>query len=588
MKEARQAQALEEKFEPALEVQLEMSHAESSVHHQVRGHVGWMRPFIDIIYGKKKHSSEYINSQKLPNIMVYGVFIVCILPIFLNFLGIDFSSPKVSLDAAKIINVVDHRFNILNGAFTHALLEWAAFTTAILTVVLAFTHYAIKRDPATPIIAVALLCAGFMDAFHTLAATRLIEAAAPNENLIPFTWAICRLFNSIICLVGVSVFLFRKKSTSVKYGTQLIALTSLVFMVAAYVTIHLAATSENLPQTTFPGNIITRPWDVYPFLVFCLGALFYWVFFNRRPGPFLHSLLLSTVADLAVQIHMALGSTALFDNHFNIAHFLKIFSYMIPFAGLAFEYIRTFKTAERISDQLLKRNRDLDDFTYIASHDLKEPLRGIKSNIMFLKRDCGADITEKGIARIERVTNLANRMEDLVKSLLKYSQIEKERTQNEVVSLNEIVDDAIENLEVRIKEENVQLNVANLPDIQGDKVKLTELFTNLISNGIKYNEKKNKIIDIGISHFLISPGAESRKSFGPTIYVRDNGIGIPEEHKLNIFKIFKRLHAKDEYGGGTGAGLTIVKKIIDHHDGIIWIDSDINIGSTFYFKLGEE
>jgi len=125
-----------------------------------------------------------VDHDKLPKSLVWFVIAVSILPFLLNLIGFDFGSAKVAFD--PVLGTVDNRFESLGGAFTHALLEWAAFSLAIITCVIAFTNYFIKGDVAVPVIGVALLCAGFMDAFHTLAATRLIDAVAPNKDLIPF------------------------------------------------------------------------------------------------------------------------------------------------------------------------------------------------------------------------------------------------------------------------------------------------------------------------------------------------------------------------------------------------------------------
>ncbi len=129
-----------------------------------------------------------------------------------------------------------------------------------------------------------------------------------------------------------------------------------------------------------------------------------------------------------------------------------------------------------------------------------------------------------------------------------------------------------------------------LPVIQGDRVRIGEVFRNLITNSMKYNDKPGKWIEIGFGTGLGSRSlpAESEASvpaWATVFYVRDNGIGIPEKHHEAIFRIFKRLHARDEFGGGTGVGLTIVKKIIERHGGRIWVESIPVEGTCFYFTL---
>nr|WP_228035826.1 ATP-binding protein [Oculatella sp. LEGE 06141] len=117
-----------------------------------------------------------------------------------------------------------------------------------------------------------------------------------------------------------------------------------------------------------------------------------------------------------------------------------------------------------------------------------------------------------------------------------------------------------------------------LPSIECDRAQVNELFTNLISNAIKYNDKPEKWVEIGFSE---GEGAVECCTF----YVRDNGVGIPQEHQEKIFQIFRRLHGRDEFGGGTGAGLTIARKIVERHGGRIWVESILTQGTTFYFTL---
>ena len=149
-------------------------------------------------------------TTQLPRGMVWGIIGICVLPFLLNVLGMDFGTPSSPFPYSSVENMASHErvdamFETLAGSFSHTILEWTAFCIAIFTVLLAFLHFHIKHDVTTPIIGVALFCAGTMDAFHTLAADRLIEAVADNRNLIPFTWAISRVFNALIMVAGISL-----------------------------------------------------------------------------------------------------------------------------------------------------------------------------------------------------------------------------------------------------------------------------------------------------------------------------------------------------------------------------------------------
>ena len=155
------------------------------------------------------------SNFQLPPQLTAIVALICVLPFLLNLLGVDFASSQYALDFAAAANLdplilEDRLHHTLAGSFTHTILEWSAFCAAIFTTILAFAHFTIKRETTTLVIGIALLCAGIMDAFHTLAADRLIDAAADHHNLIPFTWAICRMFNALLTIIGVSIFLFLK------------------------------------------------------------------------------------------------------------------------------------------------------------------------------------------------------------------------------------------------------------------------------------------------------------------------------------------------------------------------------------------
>ncbi len=278
-----------------------------------------------------------------------------------------------------------HQF--LAGGFAHTILEWSAFCTAIFTVSLAFVHYSAKGDVTTPIIGLALLCAGTMDAFHTLAADQLIEAVSDNRNLIPFTWAICRVFNALIMLVGVGILLLRSHRGQAA-GMRLVLMTGFAFGASAYGIIHICATSGRLPQTMFPDSILTRPWDVGPLLLFVIaGAVVFPIFHRREKSVFSHALVVSALPQITTQAHMAFGSTALFDNHFNIAHFLKIIAYLVPFTGLALDYIQTHRgkalavsRLEKAQHGLIERTTEVERINRDLDTEIKERERA-ESNL---------------------------------------------------------------------------------------------------------------------------------------------------------------------------------------------------------------
>jgi light-regulated signal transduction histidine kinase (bacteriophytochrome) len=232
----------------------------------------------------------------------------------------------------------------------------------------------------------------------------------------------------------------------------------------------------------------------------------------------------------------------------------------------------------KINIELERSNSELDAFAYIASHDLKEPLRGIHNYSSFLLEDYGDVLKEDGVSKLQTLMRLTQRMEDLIDSLLHFSRLGRVELVLQKVDINSVVKNVLDVLKISRKEDNVKIYIPRyLPIVRCDRVQIQELFTNLIGNAIKYNDNSEKWVEIG---YLDISSPES-----VVFYIKDNGIGIREKHKEAIFRIFKRLHTANKYGGGTGAGLTIAKKIVERHGGKIWVESIYGEGSTFYFTL---
>jgi signal transduction histidine kinase len=244
------------------------------------------------------------------------------------------------------------------------------------------------------------------------------------------------------------------------------------------------------------------------------------------------------------------------------------------------EVQRRAEALQRLNAELQRRNQELDAFTYIASHDLKEPLRGISNYAQFLIEDYAATLDAEGRQRLVTIQRLIQRMEDLLNSLLRYSRVERVELSQSDLDLTQVVREALDQLQARLQGEHVQVRLPqSLPTVRGDRAQLREVFTNLLSNALKYNDKTEKWVEVG--------ARDATTGGSPIFYVRDNGIGISPEHWEKVFDIFRRLHPHDTYGGGTGAGLTIVKKIIERHGGRIWVESTLGEGSTFFFTLSD-
>lgn len=245
--------------------------------------------------------------------------------------------------------------------------------------------------------------------------------------------------------------------------------------------------------------------------------------------------------------------------------------------------------------ELQRSNEELDSFAYIASHDLKEPLRGIHNYANFLMEDYGEVLNEDGVAKLQTLVRLTQRMEDLINSLLHFSRLGRAELMWQTVHLDDLLHQVIATLNMARPQHPIEFRIPRpLPTLECDRAQVSELLTNLISNAIKYNDKPERWIEIGYCEApatddLATTGSPESEAAQPVIfYIRDNGIGICTDYHDQIFQIFRRLHGRDEFGGGTGAGLTIARKIVERHGGKIWLESSSGQGSTFYFTLAAE
>ncbi len=228
----------------------------------------------------------------------------------------------------------------------------------------------------------------------------------------------------------------------------------------------------------------------------------------------------------------------------------------------------------RHATELARSNEDLEQFAYIASHDLQEPLRNATNCIQLLERRYKGKLDKDADQFINYAVQSIVRMKDLIDDLLAYSRVGTKEKKYVATDCNSIVENALDNLDSTLKETGAVVAYDNLPIVAADPVLLTQVFQNLISNGIKFRNERRP--EVQVSAEL----SDDEWVFS----VADNGIGIADEYLDKIFVIFKRLHARAEYPGA-GLGLAIVKKVIERHGGRVWVDSFVGTGSTFHFSL---
>ncbi len=239
--------------------------------------------------------------------------------------------------------------------------------------------------------------------------------------------------------------------------------------------------------------------------------------------------------------------------------------------------IQVEQALKAYATQLEWSNRELQDFAFVASHDLQEPLRKIQAFGDLLRVQHEKELGEDGNDYLQRMQSAATRMRTLIDALLSYSRVTTKGQPFSRVDMEEIVREAVSNLEMRIEETGAHVEWKNLPEIEADPAQMMQIFQNLIGNGLKFNESDRPKIGI--------EGRESEGEEGPCeIRVGDNGIGFDEKYVDRIFSPFQRLHGRSEYEG-TGMGLAICRKIVERHNGTITAQSRPQSGSTFIIRL---
>jgi light-regulated signal transduction histidine kinase (bacteriophytochrome) len=229
---------------------------------------------------------------------------------------------------------------------------------------------------------------------------------------------------------------------------------------------------------------------------------------------------------------------------------------------------------QRKSQELGRSNAELEQFAYVASHDLQEPLRMVASYTQLLARRYRGKLDKDADEFIEFAVDGATRMQTLIRDLLSYSRVMTQGRSPQPVDAKVACTAALENLRKSIEESHARVSVGTLPTVKADATQLTQLFQNLIGNALKYRNERAPEIRVD------AKPTEQAWLFS----VQDNGIGIEPQYYERIFQMFQRLHTRAEYSG-TGIGLAICRRIVERHGGRIWVESQPGAGSTFLFAI---
>jgi light-regulated signal transduction histidine kinase (bacteriophytochrome) len=256
--------------------------------------------------------------------------------------------------------------------------------------------------------------------------------------------------------------------------------------------------------------------------------------------------------------------------------------------GIALSQGQLLEKETQQSQELARSNAELEQFAYVASHDLQEPLRMVTSYLQLLEQRYKNQLDANADQFITYAVDGARRMQTLINDLLNYSRVSSRGQTFMQVNCSIILEQAIANLQIAIADSQAVVTHDTLPEVMADATQLTQVFQNLIGNAIKFCRDQQPRIHIGVVKGDANLDGESL-NFIPSadewlFWVRDNGIGLESQYAERIFIIFQRLHGRGKYPG-TGIGLAICKKIIERHGGRIWVESKPGQGSTFYFTI---
>lgn len=295
------------------------------------------------------------QSYRLPWQFIALTLFACLLPLLLNLLGVDFGVVNlypVFQQVGELVyesqQTIVHRF--LRGNFIHVILELISIITALLTAILCFVEYGMKKDISTPIIGVALFCAGMLDVFHVLVSARLVSVGADwAGNIDNFSWLISRCYHALILMMGTGIFLvssqLRTRQETERKANTYILYISLIFVLLSALTINIIFRLDGVSELYNQNPEIIRLLNNLPLFLYLVSAAFILPRFIRKyPSIFSQTLLLSLVPAFFSQLFMVYGSDANFDNFFNIAHYEKFVTYLIPFLGISLNYQQMHKT----------------------------------------------------------------------------------------------------------------------------------------------------------------------------------------------------------------------------------------------------
>ena len=511
-----------------------------------------------------KHKFRQFGMMKTPAMTWDGwqpvglVIGLSILPALLMLAGVSLDSGSVPPETVTADSATGIALQTVRGALVHALMEWSSVIIAFVVAVLAFSHFRNSGDQAAPVLGLAFLASGLMDAFHTLAALGLIGSAAPGGDFIPFSWALARGFNALILLIGAIVCLMMK-SSQIRLSAFWLPAIGLSFCGTALTLMTWAATTADLPATQFPGAVVTRPFDLLALGLFMLAAPIFWRVYRLSPGPLSAALILALLPAFALEMHMAFGSSVLFDSHFTAAHLLKILEYAIPAAVLMMHFVQSHAALNHAVTEARQANRAKSEFLANMSHEIRTPMNGVIGMIQAMRQ---VDPTPEQSRLLATMAESSDNLVQIIDDILDISKIEAGKLELEMSDflLGDIAHQVIGVHQARADEKGLaltlMLDVPAETSLHGDPLRVRQVLHNLVSNAIKFTASGE--VGLQIRETDRTEGGLRWLSFAIT----DTGVGLPDGAESWLFTPFAQADGSvTRRFGGTGLGLSICHQL---------------------------
>lgn len=508
-------------------------------------------------------------TYRIPTRLIFFILMISTLPIIFN----EFTSSN-----AEGLNTTD-TFGATLDFYNFLILEWVGISVAFFSTVFITLYSKVRKDPTITLIAFAIFTSGLMDLFEVLATQKVMFSVSDVNNFLQQSWVVCRSFPALILLSAACISLSNKTPFFLRNNAGLF-LTLLFLASIAYNLIGAVTVNEVFPQINLFGENLEQSWNHLVLLFYlCISSTVFYLYDRKKRTVFSHAILLSLIPCIFSQAYMTIASTSPMDSSYNIAHFLKVFTYFVPIIALSHEYLRIYKENDSAQYVVQKAELAKTHFLNNMSHQLRTPLNTVIGFSECMLEGMDGPITDHQSTVLAKISKAGHHLLFLINNILNISKIEANRFEVSPIPTNivNIVDHCIQDMASFAKEKSLEISLNcehKEISITIDGPKIQQTIMNVLNNSIKFSERGP--IDVSI-----------RKNTGYVeIDIVDHGQGISEAHLNHIFEPFQHQDtAPLSSFQGAGLGLAISKKIIDLHHGKLQVESEKGNGCVFTITL---